>query len=196
MRVSKRPEERRQEFLDAAQSLFYEQGVEATSVQQIVRRVGVAQGLYYYYFHSKKEIVEAVIVRLTDRFEEELRRFIGTVRGSFHERFQAFLDACFTAYRRLAVGGKWDDPLFKESAIIGRMSVRVKSVVSSLLTELAEEGVRAGELRLPYPAAYIRVVVNGIGDLLLEGEQDLEMVRALMTEMIEGPRQAAATPAG
>ena len=32
----------------------------------------------------------------------------------------------------------------------------------------------------------MRVVVNGVGDLLLEGEQDLEMIRALMTEMIEG----------
>ncbi|HIZ20258.1 MAG TPA: TetR/AcrR family transcriptional regulator [Firmicutes bacterium] len=56
MRVSKRPEERREEFLDAAQALFYEQGVEATSIQQIVKRVGVAQGLYYYYFHSKKKL--------------------------------------------------------------------------------------------------------------------------------------------
>ena len=53
MRISKRPEERREEFLDAAQALFYEQGIEATNVQQIVKRVGVAQGLYYYYFQSK-----------------------------------------------------------------------------------------------------------------------------------------------
>ncbi|HJD23783.1 MAG TPA: TetR/AcrR family transcriptional regulator [Firmicutes bacterium] len=190
MRVSKRPEERRQDFLDAAQALFYEQGVEATSIQQIVKRVGVAQGLYYYYFHSKKEIVEAVIVRLADRFEQELRAFVGTVKGSFHDRFEAFLDACFTAYRKLAVEGKWADPLFKESAILSQMSARVKAVVSGLLTEMAEEGVRSGEIHLPYPSRYIRVVVNGIGDLLLEGEQDLDMVRALIEEMIEGPRQA------
>ena len=43
-----------------------------------------------------------------------------------------------------------------------------------------------GELSLPFPERYVRVVVNGVGDLLLEGEQDLEMIRALMTEMIEG----------
>lgn len=191
MRVSKRPEERREEFLDAAQALFYEQGVEATSVQQIVKRVGVAQGLYYYYFRSKKEIVEAVIVRLTDRFEEELRSFVGSLKGSFHTRFEAFLDACFDAYGKLAGRGKWDDPLFKESAIIGQMSVRIKAIVSDLLTEIAEEGVRAGELRLPDPSRYIWVIVNGIGDLLLEGEKDLVMVRSLMTEMIEGRNKVA-----
>ncbi len=193
MRVSKRPEERREEFLDAAQALFYEQGVEATSIQQIVKRVGVAQGLYYYYFHSKKEIVETVIVRLADRFEQELRAFVGTVKGSFHDRFEAFLDACFTAYRKLSVEGKWADPLFKESAILSQMSARVKAAVSGLLTEMAEEGVRSGEIRLPYPSRYIRVVVNGISDLLLEGEQDLDIVRALIEEMIEGPHGAGAS---
>ena len=185
MRISKRPEERREEFLDAAQALFYEQGIEATSVQQIVKRVGVAQGLYYYYFHSKKEIVEAVIVRLTDRFEEELCRFVSSGKGDFHKRFEAFLDACFTAYEEFVQNKKWTD-LLRESAIIGQMSVRIKAIVSRRLTELAKEGVAKGELSLPFPERYVRVVVNGVGDLLLEGEQDLGMIRALMTEMIEG----------
>ncbi len=186
VRISKRPEERREEFLDAAQALFYEQGIEATSVQQIVKRVGVAQGLYYYYFHSKKEIVEAVIVRLADRFEEELCRFVSTVKGSFHERFGAFLDACFSAYREFVQSKKWTD-LLRESAIIGQMSIRIKAIVSSQLAELVKEGIAKGELALPFPEQYVRVVVSGVGDLLLEGEQDLKMIRALMIEMVEGP---------
>ena len=44
-----------------------------------------------------------------------------------------------------------------------------------------------GELALPFPEQYVRVVVSGVGDLLLEGEQDLKMIRALMIEMVEGP---------
>ena len=129
--------------------------------------------------------MEAVIVRLTDRFEEELCRFVSSVKGDFHKRFEAFLDACFTAYREFVQNKKWTD-LLRESAIIGQMSVRIKAIVSRRLTEIAKEGVAKGELSLPFPERYVRVVVNGVGDLLLEGEQDLEMIRALMTEMIEG----------
>ncbi len=64
-RTSKAPEVRRQELLDAALELFLEQGADATAVSHIVRKVGVAQGTFYYHFASKDELVDAVAERLT-----------------------------------------------------------------------------------------------------------------------------------
>ena len=60
-RVTKDPEERKQELIDAAERLFMERGYEATAVSDIVQEVGVAQGTFYYYFPSKEEILEAII---------------------------------------------------------------------------------------------------------------------------------------
>ena len=44
---------RREAILDAAEDLFLRQSYEDTSVHQLVRRVGIAQGTFYYHFPSK-----------------------------------------------------------------------------------------------------------------------------------------------
>jgi len=71
-RISKTPEERKKEILDAALELFVTKGYEKTSVSDIVQRVNVAQGLFYYYFKSKEEVFRAVLERLTDQFAARL----------------------------------------------------------------------------------------------------------------------------
>lgn len=64
VRVSKDPEVRREELIDAADRLFEEKGYDNTSVNDIVRAVGVAQGTFYYHFKSKDEIFTAVADKL------------------------------------------------------------------------------------------------------------------------------------
>ncbi|MDK9699626.1 MAG: TetR/AcrR family transcriptional regulator [bacterium] len=54
---------RREQILDAAMSLFVEQGYENTSVDEIARSAGLSKGAIYWYFKSKLEILFA----LTDR---------------------------------------------------------------------------------------------------------------------------------
>jgi len=46
-RVSKNPEERKNEILTVAMELFNSKGSEDTSVSEIVRKVGVSQGTFY-----------------------------------------------------------------------------------------------------------------------------------------------------
>jgi TetR/AcrR family fatty acid metabolism transcriptional regulator len=74
----KRPsaEERRQGFLEAAISLFFEQGVESTTMQQIAKKAGVSYGLFYHYFRSKEDILGAAAEQLEvmSRIKEYLSR--------------------------------------------------------------------------------------------------------------------------
>lgn len=67
-RISKSPEERRLEILEAAQELFMIKGYSATTVSDIVKKVGVAQGLFYYYFKSKKDVFQGVIELYAGQF--------------------------------------------------------------------------------------------------------------------------------
>jgi len=60
---------RKAEFIDAAEALFNENGFENTSVEDIVQRVGVAKGLFYYYFESK----EALMTAMVNKIMEEIR---------------------------------------------------------------------------------------------------------------------------
>lgn len=58
-RITKEPEERKQEIVKAALELFTEKGYENTTIQDIAEYMNVSQGLCYRYFKSKQEIFVA-----------------------------------------------------------------------------------------------------------------------------------------
>lgn len=64
-RVVLQPDQRRAELIAVARRLFTERGVEETSVSEIVKVAGVAQGTFYWYFRSKDDALDAVIRDIT-----------------------------------------------------------------------------------------------------------------------------------
>jgi len=60
-RISKEPEERKQEILNTAIRIFYEKGYEKTSIADIAKEMNVAQGLCYRYFPSKEVLFDTAI---------------------------------------------------------------------------------------------------------------------------------------
>ena len=66
-RITKEYYERKNEILDAAQELFLTQGYEKTSVDNIIKKVGVAKGTFYYYFKSKEDLLDKLVKRMTDK---------------------------------------------------------------------------------------------------------------------------------
>lgn len=66
MRRHKEPEVRKSELLDAAQTLFVEKGYAKTTVTDILNVHGLSKGVFYYYFKSKEEVMDAIIKRMVD----------------------------------------------------------------------------------------------------------------------------------
>ena len=71
MKTVKESEVRRQEILVAARELFIKKGYEQTSVNDILKIVDIAKGTFYYYFASKGEVLDAIVL---DIVEEGARR--------------------------------------------------------------------------------------------------------------------------
>ena len=59
-RVIKHPDIRKGEVLAAARALFFEQGYDATSIDQVIARAGVSKGGFYHHFASKDDLLEAL----------------------------------------------------------------------------------------------------------------------------------------
>jgi AcrR family transcriptional regulator len=68
-------EETRRALLDAAARLFAENGYHETSVPDIVQAAGVGHGTFYEYFGSRRDILLALTIQVTDARERlpELR---------------------------------------------------------------------------------------------------------------------------
>lgn len=66
MKIVKDGEIRRREILVAARELFIKKGYEQTSVNDILKIVNIAKGTFYYYFVSKGEVLEAIILDIVE----------------------------------------------------------------------------------------------------------------------------------
>ena len=56
-----------------AWKLFYKQGYESTTVDQIITECGVSKGNFYHYFSAKDELLNS----LSDMFDEEYEKIMG-----------------------------------------------------------------------------------------------------------------------
>lgn len=55
------PQTRINEILSAADQLFFTKGYYATTINDIAKKIGVAQGTLYYYFKSKEDLLETLL---------------------------------------------------------------------------------------------------------------------------------------
>ncbi len=90
--------ERREQILAAARAVFDEKGYELATVSEIVRRAGVAQGTFYLYFESKKDIVIALARRPMELVAQRLRAEISTA-PSFEQALRIMVRTAFAVGR-------------------------------------------------------------------------------------------------
>ncbi|MCS4299491.1 MULTISPECIES: TetR/AcrR family transcriptional regulator [Acinetobacter] len=98
-RQTKPAEVRIDELMNAAQTLFLEKGVEATTISEIIASVGVAKGTFYHYFESKQHIVEALKKRYIDFFIAALDTAVATCDAEdWVSQFKVWISANIQTY--------------------------------------------------------------------------------------------------
>lgn len=182
-RISKPPEERRKEILDAAMELFTERGYESTSMADIARRLGVVQGLCYRYFDSKQKL-----------FEEAMDQYVRTCCAGFLPVIQDRSLSIRARMDRMAAEAVATDEESRYSAFYHRpengavheeLSLRICHYLLPYVTEEFRAACAAGELSLPYPEITASYLLHAQIGLLGGGELPLE------TRMAEVRRYAA-----
>lgn len=62
--------------MDAARTLFFEQGFERANLDEVASRAGLAKGTIYRHFESKAELYVEVLAQNADLFVERMRRVV------------------------------------------------------------------------------------------------------------------------
>jgi len=62
----------RDKILDAALKLILEQGFGSTSIDNVIEKVGITKGAFFYHFKSKREMAVALIRKFVDNDNEHL----------------------------------------------------------------------------------------------------------------------------
>lgn len=101
--------ETKEKILDAATTVFFEYGFEASSVKMIIEKAGVVTGSFYHFFPSKELLFEAVVerylqgysIRICGIFEDETLSIYEVV-----EKFICELTGAYTMYYGVLQGDK------------------------------------------------------------------------------------------
>ena len=154
MRQSKPGDERKKELLDAALELFYVKGYEKTSVNDVLKKVGIAKGTFYYYFSSKEELLDAVAARQVTALVDRIRPIIeDRDRGALQKlnllikKGQQYKQETKERRQKLfAVMSTMDN-----IRLIHRLSEKIIELSVPLIRQVFVEGNREGVFRVEFP---------------------------------------------
>ena len=147
--VKKPPDQWKQEILNEAKELFLSKGYEETSVDDIMKLAGGAKGMFYRFFKTKEEIMQALGDEMffqNNPFEEVRRRTDLTGLEKIRQVFAAdSSDKEREAINTQAVS------ILKDPRILASAVEANRRVLTPLWLELIEEGMRDGSIHTEYP---------------------------------------------
>lgn len=166
MTIQKNPEERKTEIIQTAKKLFSERGYKSTQVKDIVNEIGVAQGLFYYYFKSKEDVMVAVAEDYANNAIEKVKRntqHCSKCEDMIFQIFDIFIENANKESEIFAEIQTADNGLIHEKIL----SVLAKRLVP-IVTKIAKVGNDSGEFACQYPEQATKILVNGILGILKE----------------------------
>lgn len=162
-RVNLPPEQRREQLLDCAQSLFFERGYEATTINDILGSAGVSKGGFYHHFSSKEEVLEALSLRLARQSLSQIEDLVDSPCSSPFER----LNAVLARMRRMKVE---DAPallnafanLFRPENVVlyHRVHRALVAEVAPVFARIIAEGCADGTFRVTDPMATAQLLLH------------------------------------
>jgi AcrR family transcriptional regulator len=156
-RISKDPEERRQELVQTAYELFKEKGYEHVNVSDIVDKVGVAQGTFYYYFKTKLDVLNAVIDLYMQHYVVAIEALAGDAGLDPLEKVQAAISS--TMKRGESEKSFIDLLNSNENFVTHQKYMAEMRKIVPPMTKIIDEGVRDGTFEVRHPRETVELML-------------------------------------
>ena len=168
MRISKDPEDRRNEILDTAEQLFFTKGYSKTTVNDMLQAIGIAKGTFYYYFKSKEEVMDAVVMRFIETGVVAAKKIAMDKELTVHEKLlQIIMAQKPNTPSKSQMIEEFHEP---NNAQIHQKSLSETILqLTPILTEVIEQGIEEKLFYTPYPRESIEFLLISSQFLFDEG---------------------------
>ena len=158
MKAIKEGEVRKREILVTARELFIKKGYEQTSVNDILKIVDIAKGTFYYYFASKEEVLEAIIL---DIVEEGARRAEMILKDKSVPLVNRIMMAIMAQTPEFEGSNEIAEELHKvENAKLEQLYLKAMvKRMTQVLQEPVLEGVELDVFHMEYPTECIETIL-------------------------------------
>lgn len=152
-------EVRTDDLMASAAALFIAKGIDATTIDDIVTRAGVAKGTFYHYFATKTDVVLALRERFSQDFAKSVNEAIEACSATdFPARLSGWVDSAVRAY---LANFKLHDVVFHDFSHSLRQSKEKDGAILPLVA-LLEAGQAAGAWSVPDVRMTALVLFDGM----------------------------------
>ena len=160
MRIVKEYEERRKEILETAERLFLTKGYTKTTVNDILKEIGIAKGTFYHYFKSKEEVMDEIIMRIIKEDVAKAKVIVSNPNIPVLEKlFRVLME-------QSPKSGDVKDKMIEQFHQPNNAEMHQKSLVQSIihlspvLAEVLEQGIKEGIFSTSYPQETIELLLS------------------------------------
>ena len=157
MRIIKDADERKNEILDAAETLFTLKGFDKTSTNEILEAVGIARGTLYYHFKSKEDIMDALIERHTSRLLKAAKEIA-------EDKGKPVYDRIIESVRALKMNQSGNEVLEhihrpQNALMHQKVQKTILNGLPPILAGIIREGIEDNLFHTPYPYECVEMLV-------------------------------------
>ncbi len=158
----------RERILETAQDLFARLGYEKTGLAQIAGQVGITKPAIYYYFHSKEELLAALL----ERFSADVRRVLEPIlaTGTPEEQLASLIHCYVGVLReRYDLAQVISREFFGEGTeVLGPLATRVQEQLILPIDRVVRRGVDTSAFRAVDPRLAALSILGTIHAYLAE----------------------------
>ncbi|AOY15880.1 TetR family transcriptional regulator [Bacillus sp. ABP14] len=169
MRIIKEYEERRKEILETAERLFLTKGYTKTTVNDILKEIGIAKGTFYHYFKSKEEVMDEIIMRIIKEDVAKAKVIVSNPNIPVLEKlFRVLMEQ---SPKSGDVKAKMIEQFHQPNNAEMHQKSLVQSIIhlSPVLTEILEQGIEEGIFSTSYPQETIELLLSSAQVIFDEG---------------------------
>jgi len=148
-RVSKDPEVRKQEILEAAIILFYEKGYDKTNMADIASKIGVAQGLCYRYFPSKEFLFNAALEAYAQSMVDSMAAYFNNNSLTLKQKLQQMPSSIDYEQKGSSYYNAFHNENAESKRIHDQLSLKVCELVTPFAAKAFKLAYENGEIDIP-----------------------------------------------
>ena len=146
--------------MDTAERLFFADGYTKTKITDIIDEIGMSKGIFYYYFKSKEEVMNAIIENVINKDFTTAKMISADNKLNAHEKVFCILSAHrekITENHRLFMKQFSD---VENPEILLKIIRLAVSRLLPLLVEAVEQGIREKVFNVDYPYETVEILLS------------------------------------
>ncbi len=144
---TKRDERVRSSIVDAAKKLFQQYGLAKTTMEDIARSIGRGKSSLYYYYPTKEDIFEAVLLNEKQSIINEISTAVAEV-DSAEEKLRTYAQTISTALKkRIILFNIIRSEMSDEGCLMKVFKKKYDTIEIDLLRSIIDYGIQNGEFK-------------------------------------------------